>query len=182
MHRLIGHAIVSANDRIADAAGKMPAGLHNEYDWLRFQAALDLAAITVIGRQSHVAVPNTRRRRRLIVSRQSSGFEERTDGFWLNPAKLPLPAALERLVPEGSEIAVVGGQAVFELVGATGFFAFHLARARGLILPGGRGLFRACEEGVPAAKILADGGLIAGPDEVLDPDADVSLTIWSRHQ
>lgn len=180
MHRLIGHAIVSANDCIADAAGKIPAGLHNEYDWLRFQAALDRAAVTVIGRLSHEAVPNTRRRRRLIVSRQANGLEERADGIWLNPATLPLQSALEQLVPEGGEIAVVGGQAVFDLVGAAGFFAFHLARARSLQLPGGRGLFRACEDGVPAAEILSNGGLIEGREEMLDPAADVTLTVWSR--
>jgi hypothetical protein len=179
-YRLIGHAIVSANDRIADADGRMPPELHNERDWALFQSALDRAAITLIGRASHEATPNTKRRRRLIISRESGGLEERADGFWLNPAKLLLRTALEQLVPEDGVIAVVGGQAVFELVGAAGFSAFHLARVRGLVLPGGRGLFRACEEGVPAAKILSAGGLIAGREEMLDRDADVTLTIWSR--
>jgi hypothetical protein len=158
----------------------MPPELRNERDWALFQSALDRAALTLIGRASHDAAPNAKRRRRLIVSRRSGGLEERADGFWLNPEKVPLQAALETLAPDGAEIAVVGGQAVFDLVGVSGFAAFHLARVRGLVLPGGRGLFRACEKGVPATSILAGGGLVAGPEEMLDPAADVTLTIWRR--
>ncbi len=111
MHRLIGHAIVSADDRIADASGRIPEELHNEADWALFQAALDRAALTLIGRASHEATPNCKNRRRLIVSGCARGLEERADGLWLNPADLPLVAALYRILPDGGEVAVVGGQA-----------------------------------------------------------------------
>ncbi len=180
MHNLIGHAIVSADDRIADAAGRMPAALHNEHDWALFQAALDRSALMLIGRVSHDATPNRKRRRRLVVSAGARGLEERSDGLWLNPAEVPLASALAAILPEGGEVAVVGGQGVFELVGATGFAAFHLARARRLQLPGGRGLFRACEEGAPAASVLSGWGLAAGEEEMLDKGADVTLTVWRR--
>jgi hypothetical protein len=180
MHHLIGHAIVSADDCIADATGRIPAALHNEEDWVLFQAALDQSALTLIGRTSHEMVPNQRRRRRLIVSSNAVGLERRTDGFWLNPVVIPLEEALNQLLPDGGDVAVVGGQGVFDLVGASRFAAFHLARARRLRLPGGRGLFRDCERGVPAASILSDGGLVAEAERIIDPDADVSMTVWSR--
>ncbi len=180
MHRLIGHAIVSADDRIADSEGRMPAALHNEADWALFQAALDRASITLIGRASHDVTPNRKKRRRLIVSGSASGLEDRADGLWLNPAEMPLADALGLALPDGGEVAVVGGQGVFELVGAGGFAAFHLARARRVRLAGGRGLFAACERGVPAAAILAAGGLVADGEAMLDPEAEVTLTIWRR--
>jgi len=180
MHRLIGHAIVSADDCIADVAGRIPEALHNEKDWLLFQAALDRAALMLIGRASHEATPNEKRRRRLIVSGNAAGLECRDDGNWLNPADVALDEALNDLLPVGGEVAVVGGQGVFDLVGALGFAAFHLARARRLRLPGGRGLFRDCERGVPATSILSAGGLVAEAERIIDPDADVTMTVWSR--
>ena len=180
MHRLIGHAIVSADDRIADASGRIPEELHNEADWALFQAALDRAALTLIGRASHEATPNRKNRRRLIVSGGVRGLEDRADGLWLNPADLPLIVALYRILPDGGEVAVVGGQRVFDLVGAAGFDSFHLARARRVRLPDGRGLFAACERGVPAESILLAGGLVADGETLLDPEAEVTLTIWRR--
>jgi len=158
----------------------MPEALRNDRDWALFQGALDHSALTLIGRASHELTPNPKGRRRLVVSGSASGLERRTDGIWLNPATVSLEKALTEVLPDGGEVAVVGGQAVFELVGAAGFAAFHLARARRLFLPGGRGLFRACEHGVPSASILLGGGLVAGQEKLIDPDAEVTLTIWSR--
>ncbi len=180
MHRLIGHAIVSADDRIADSDGRHPEALHNEADWALFQAALDRAALMLIGRASHEATTNRKKRKRLIVSSGASGLEPRADGLWLNPADLALGEALDRVLPEGGDVAVVGGQGVFELAGAAGFSAFHLARARRVRLPGGRGLFEVCEHGVPAASVLSAFGLAADGDVLIDPEADVTLTIWRR--
>ncbi len=180
MHHLIGHAIVSADDRIADAAGRYPEELRNEADWALFQAALDRASLMLIGRASHEATPNRNKRRRLIVSRSESGLQERADGVWLNPEEMPLTVALDRILPQGGEVAVVGGQGVFDLVGAAGFDAFHLARSHRVRLPAGRGLFAACESGVPAASILAAGGLFAGEEIPIDPEAEVTLTVWRR--
>ena len=60
-----GYAIVSDDDRIADASGAMPEALRNEADWAYFQAGLDAADWVALGRASHEAAPNLRRRRRL---------------------------------------------------------------------------------------------------------------------
>ncbi len=179
-HALIAHAIVSDDDRIADADGRFPDALRNEADWKQFQAALDAAALTLVGRASHEAAPNTKRRRRLILSHRVRGLVEDGEGWWFNAADMPLGEALARLLPEGGTVAVPGGQAVFDLVGPAGFAEFHLARAHGVRLSGGRGLFSACEQGAAAADLLAAGGLVPGPAELIDPDAPVSLTVWRR--
>ncbi len=179
-HRLIGHAIVSADDRIADAAGIYPESLRNDADWALFQAALDRADLTLLGRTSHEAAPNARGRRRLIVSSRANGLEERADGWWLDPTSVPLEEALAHLLPGGGEVAVPGGRGVFDLVGAAGFTEFHLARNPNVTLPGGRGLFAACEAGTDATTILGEGGLVPAATEIIDPAEDVTLTIWRR--
>jgi hypothetical protein len=158
----------------------MPPELHNERDWALFQAALNRSALILIGSASHAATPNRKGRRRLIISQRAPGLEAREDGHWLNPSAIPLQAALDAILPEGGEVAVVGGQAVFDLVGASGLTAFQLARARRVRLPDGRGLFRACEEGAPSEEILARGGLVSEGENVLDPEADVTLAMWRR--
>jgi hypothetical protein len=49
----------------------------------------------------------------------------------------------KELLPRGGDVAVPGGQVVFDLFLKIGFDAFHLSRAHGVRLPGGRALFRA---------------------------------------
>ena len=56
---IIGHAVVSADGRIADRHRQMPAILRNDKDWLRFQAALDRAALVVLGRLGHADISTT---------------------------------------------------------------------------------------------------------------------------
>ncbi|HEX2554943.1 MAG TPA: hypothetical protein VHL98_14685 [Microvirga sp.] len=175
---LHGFAIVSDDDRIADAEGRFPDALKNDADWAYFQAGLDAADLTLLGRRSHEASPNLRGRRRLIMSRSVAALDRREDGTWWNPAGMGLAEALAALLPEGGHVAVPGGQDVFDRVGAAGFATFHLARARGRLLPGGRGLFAACESGVPAETVLAEGGLRPEPAFWLDEGAQVSLAVW----
>lgn len=179
-HHLHGHAIVSADDRIADAERRFPDALRCEADWVRFQAALDRTALSLIGRGSHEAAPNVKGRLRLIVSRGVRGLVRRADGWWWNPADLPLAEALARVLPDGGDVGVPGGQAVFDTVGAARFATFHLSRAGRVRLPGGRGLFAACEAGVPAEAVLSAGGLVPDPPVVLDAEAEVELTVWRR--
>ncbi len=80
--RIEGHAIVSADDRIADASGAIPPGLQVEADWNRFQRELDRASVVALGRLSHQAYPNLRNRNRLVLSSTSAGLERRSDGFF----------------------------------------------------------------------------------------------------
>ena len=81
-----GHALVSADGCIADARGEFPDALRNEADWLRFQAALDRAAVVVIGRVSHLAAQNRAGRPRVIVSGAARSLQQREDGWWWNRA------------------------------------------------------------------------------------------------
>ena len=154
-----GHAIVSRDDRIADAAGFMPESLRNDADWAHFQSELDRADLVALGRLSHEAAPKARGRRRLVISRSAAGLEKRADAWWWRPDALPWPEVTARLLPTGGRVAVPGGQGVFELFLELGFAAFHLARAERVTLPGGRGLFRGAEAGEPAERVLRRAGL-----------------------
>jgi hypothetical protein len=173
-----GHAIVSADDRIADATGQTPASLRHEADWLRFQAALDAAAVTVLGRLGHEAHPNRSGRNRLVLSSAASGVERRADAWWWNPAEAPLAEALAAAAPQGGIIAVPGGMRVFDLFLAVGYDAFHLARVANVLVPGGTPLFSAIRDGRTADSLLAASGLRPDAPELLDPAAHLSLTVW----
>jgi hypothetical protein len=85
MYRLHGYAIVSEDDRIADAQGRFPDALKNEADWAYFQAGLDRTVLTLLGRRSHDASPNAKGRLRLVMSGSVAGLERRTDA-WRRPA------------------------------------------------------------------------------------------------
>lgn len=178
--RIHGHAIVSADDRIAGPDGLTPPALRNDADWRRFQAALDRAAVTVLGRLGHAANPNPRGRNRMVLSSSARGIERRADAWWWNPSAAPLAEALGRAAPAGGIVAVPGGRRVFDLFLDLGFDAFHLARAARVRIPGGIPVFSAVAAGRAAEILLADHGLVAGTAEVLDREADVSLAVWRR--
>lgn len=180
--RVHGHAIVSADDRIAGPDGLTPAALRNAADWRRFQAALDRAAVTVLGRLGHEANPNLRGRNRVVLSSSARGIERRAEAWWWNPAAVPLAEALGRAAPAGGIVAVPGGRRVFDLFLDLGFDAFHLARAARVCIPGGIPVFSAVAGGRPAEAVLADHGLVAGVAQGLDRQADVSLVVWRRRQ
>jgi hypothetical protein len=173
-----GHAIVSADDRIADASGRTPPSLRVEADWVRFQAALDRAAVTVLGRLGHEANPNLRGRNRLVLSSSARGVERRGDAWWWNPAEASLADALAAAAPAGGIVAVPGGRRVFDLFLDIGYDEFHFARAKDVFLPGGVPLFSGVSEGVAADLVLARHGLLPDAPLVLDPG--VSLTLWRK--
>ena len=179
-YRIEGHAIIAADGMIADAEGDKPAALDNAADWARFQAALDEAAIVVFGRRSHEAAPNIRGRKRLVMSRSVRGLQRCDDGLWWNPEGAALADALTSAAPNGGIVAVVGGREVFDTFLAIGFDAFHLSRNPGVSLPGGIPIFSACAEGKSPEDVLRDAGLSKGERDVLDANADVSVTVWRR--
>jgi hypothetical protein len=178
--RIHGHAIVSADDRIAGPDGLTPPQLRNEADWMRFQQALDQAAVTVLGRLGHQANPNLKGRNRLVLSASARGVERRADGWWWNPAQAPLDEALHRVAPAGGIVAVPGGRRVFDLFLRLGFDEFHLARAQSVRVPGGIPVFSEVTEFRPAEAALAAHGLVADATELLDSTANVTLTLWRR--
>jgi dihydrofolate reductase len=173
-----GHAIVSADDRIADRDGVTPASLRNDKDWERFQASLDRAAVTVLGRLGHEANPNVRGRNRMVISTSAKGVERRADAFWWNPAEASLGEALAVAAPAGGIVAVPGGRRVFDLFLAVGFDEFHLSTATKVTIPDGIPIFTEILAGRTTAEILAAHGLLSGPVEMLDPVASVLFTRW----
>ena len=173
-----GYAIVSEDDRIADANGAMPDVLRNDADWAYFQAGLDEADLSVLGRLGHEANPNRRSRPRLVLSSGVRGLERRPDAWWWNPADLPWERVAGTILPQGGRVAVPGGRRVFDLFLAIGYDAFHLSRAHGVRIPGGVALFSDCDAGRSAEEVLAGQGLRAGPTRVLDPHGPVTLAVW----
>jgi hypothetical protein len=179
-YKIHGHAIVSADDRIADRYGVTPPSLRNDKDWERFQASLDGAAVTVLGRLGHEANPNLKGRTRLVLSSSAKGIEHRADAFWWNPEEAPLADALAGAAPAGGIVAVPGGRRVFDLFLAIGFDEFHLSRATRVTIPDGIPVFSEVLAGRNAADILAAHGLVADPVEMLDPAKAVEFTRWRR--
>jgi hypothetical protein len=175
-----GYAIVSDDDRIADASGETPAALRNEADWTYFQSELDRASLTVLGRFGHELNPNLRRRPRMILSGSVEGLVRREDGWWWNPASMPWEDAIRTVLPDGGTVAVPGGRRVFDLFLAIGYDAFHLTRAEGVRVPDGIALFSACERGETAEAVLRGRGLRPGTRQVVDPAGPVSLVVWRR--
>ena len=173
-----GYAIVSDNDRIADATGRTPDVLRNDADWAYFQAELNRSDVTVLGRLGHEANPNPRNRVRVVLSSSSHGIERRTDGWWWNPQKLSWHEAIRRVLPHGGRVAVPGGRRVFDLFLGIGYDAFHLTRAEGVTVPEGVAVFSQCDAGKSAETVLSEAGFKPGTRQVLDQAVPVSLVIW----
>jgi hypothetical protein len=173
-----GYAIVSDNDRIADASGRTPDVLRNDADWAYFQAELDRSAVLVLGRLGHEANPNPKGRLRMVLSSASTGLERRPDAWWWNPGAISWGRAIGTVLPEGGRVAVPGGRRVFDLFLGIGYDAFHLTRAEGAFIPGGVAVFSGCDAGRSAEALLSESGLKPGAPRILDPQGPVSLTVW----
>ena len=171
--RFEGHAIVSADGMIADAAGEMPPALRNDADWAQFQAALDRAALVVLGRKGHERHPNPGRKR-LVLTRKADGLMAAGENAWMwNPRKLPVADALAALAIVDAVVAITGGTGTYEVFAAM-MTSFVLTEVNRLVLPGGTPAFSA---GHPRT-VLAAHGLTPGATETLGDG--VTLTRWSR--
>jgi dihydrofolate reductase len=177
-----GYAIVSDDDKIAAADGLTPVSLRNEKDWDYYQRALANSDLVVMGRRSHEFEPNVRGDLRLVLSREGAGLERRGDAWWWDPTRVSWEQTVKRVLPNGGEVAVAGGQVAFDLFLAIGFDAFHLSRAKGVKLPGGRGVFAACDRGVPAETVLGAAGLAVSETIPLDPAHGVTMNVLRRRK
>jgi hypothetical protein len=175
-----GYAIVTDDDKIADANGEIPPSLRNDKDWAQYQAALAASDLVVFARRSHENEPETHGVPRVVVSRDAKGLEHRADAWWWNPAALPWADVVSQVLPGGGEVAAPGGQGVFDLFLEIGYDVFHLAHARGVSLPGGRPIFSECVAGVSAEAVLERHGLSFAERIELDPAQRVDMNIWRR--
>jgi hypothetical protein len=178
--RIEGLAIVSDDGMIADARGIQPDALKLEADQRFFHAMLDEATALVHGRNSGEGGPHMARRRRLILTRMVAGLardplNDKTV-HW-NPAGATLEQAWEALGLSGGLLAVIGGTEPFGLFLDIGYDAFHLSRAGGAKLPGGRPVFPGIPPRTPE-ELLARHGMNPGPARVLDQTASLTLVAW----
>lgn len=170
---IIGHAVVSADGRIADRRRQMPAALRNDRDWQRFQTALDGAALVVLGRLGHEAHPNPGRRRLVLTSRvERLAQVDELVTLW-NPAGMDFGDAVAELGIVDGVVAVTGGQQVFDHF-LRRFTQFHLVTIDAALIPDGVPCF---SDGWPD-EVLARAGLRVAERELLDPG--VRLEVWRR--
>jgi hypothetical protein len=159
----------------------MPPSLVIEGDQKFLSSGLDRADIIVHGRHSHEKQPQSPTRRRLIATRMVETLGPSPDFpnavLW-NPAGLPLDQAMEALDVEGGLVAILGATELFGLF-LPRYDAFYLSRAKGVKLPGGRPVFPQVPDRTPE-DILAANGLVAGPQQTLDPLREATLVAWER--
>jgi dihydrofolate reductase len=170
---IVGHAIVSADGRIADHTHRMPEALRNDADWARFQRALDRAAIVVLGRLGHEAHANPGRRRLVVTSRvQRLEPVDELVTLW-NPAGVDFRDVANELGLADATVAVAGGQQVFDLFLGR-FTQFDLVTVDAVLLPDGV----PCFLGGWPDEVLPLAGMRVVAREVLDPG--VRLEVWRR--
>jgi dihydrofolate reductase len=180
--RIEGIAIVSEDGMIANAAGTMPDSLKFMADQRFFERELDGIDVVVHGRHSREKQPRSYLRRRLTVTRQVPAIaadpSNKNAMLW-NPTGASFGQALAALGMLGSRrIGILGGTDVFAMF-LDSYDVFHLSRATGVRLPGGRPVF----PGVPAQtpeEVLAAHGLNEGQRQVLDPAKGLVVVSWHR--
>lgn len=175
-----GYAIVSADGFITDASGVMPNSLKIDADQAYFQAALDDADVTLMGRHTHEAAPNVKGRRRVVVSRSVRGLiQEDARTWWANPDQIISEAVFSALPAPNRHVAVVGGTRVFDwILGGPGFSAFHLSVARTTTLDRGRPVFEGADSLAKAESLLKKRGLKLNHRAWLDRERGVELLVY----
>lgn len=178
--RIEGFAIVSQDGMLAGADGVMPDSLKFDADQKFFRDGLDRCIAVAHGRHSHEQQPNSDRRARLWVTARVKDIEVENSNpksvLW-NPKGATFEQAWTALEVEGA-LGVVGGTTVFGMFLPL-YDLFHLTRAPGVKLPGGRPVF----PGVPAQspeQVMAKAGLREGKASVLDKAHNLTVTEWRR--
>lgn len=179
--RIEGFAIVSEDGMLANAAGVMPDALKFDADQRYFADGLDRFDAVIHGRHSHEQQPHSPRRHRITVTHSVAAIAPDPDnakGILWNPAGASFEQAWMALkLPSGS-LGVVGGTAVFGMF-LDRYNAFHLTRAPGVRLPGGRAVFPEVPRLTPE-QVMAQHGLAPGKREMLDAAHDLAVVVWRR--
>jgi hypothetical protein len=179
--RIEGFAIISEEGMLADAAGVMPAALHFEADQRYFVEGLDRLDAAVNGRHSVEQHPRSRSRPRLTVTSAVAGLTRdpaRANGWLWNPRGANFEQAWAALGIAGGSLGVVGGTRVFGMF-LPSYDVFHLTRAPGVRLPGGRPVFPGVPEKTPE-QVLTAAGMTPGETLTLDAAHDLTVTLWRR--
>ena len=176
-----GYAIVSEDGMLADAAGIMPDSLKFDADQRFFEQGLDAVDVVVHGRHSQEHLVRSHRRHRLILTRRVAAIAPHGSNdralLW-NPAGATFDEALRALGNPGASVGVIGGTEVFVLF-LDRYDAFHLSRAPGVRLPGGRPVFPEVPSRTPE-QVLAAHSLAPNPARVLDPELRLTMVSWRR--
>ena len=187
------YVVVSDDDQLADHNGNLPDALKNDAEWEFFQAGLNRSDATILGRRTHEATPNHKHRNRIVMTRSHTNLmtvNQDNTLFW-NPAESDLSSALNAFGPAINNLAIVGGQAVYDyfLTGPFKYTAFHLSRVRGVTLPHGTGLFGAIDNAsdsdrppVSAESVLESHDFTPSPVQELDAGVDVVTWIQTLKQ
>jgi dihydrofolate reductase len=181
--RIEGFAIVSEDGMLADAGRHIPPALVVEADQTFFHGCLERAAVVVHGRHSHEGGPRADSRHRLMVTNRVPSLAQHPTlpkALLWNPQGASLEEAWARLGAADGMLAVIGGGDVNQLFLDRGFDAFHLSRVAGVRLPGGRPVFPDVGPDRTPEDVLAQHGLMRGPQQVLDPAAGATLVSWRR--
>jgi dihydrofolate reductase len=178
-YRITGYVIASADGRIADASGHMPASLKLDADVRFFESGLDHVDAVVHGRHSHEGHPNSASRRRLILSHSVAALAPDPHNpkarLW-NPAGASFEEACAALGLSSGTIAIIGGPLVYTLFLKQGYDCFHLSRASNVRIPNGLPVFiREAQGGEPDAALAAAG---LKPSHTMWLDDEVTVTDW----
>jgi len=179
--RIDGYAIISEDGMLADAAGVMPASLKFAADQQFFERGLDGVDVVVHGRHSHEQQARSYLRHRLILTRQVPAIAADPSNekalFW-NPAGASFEVALAALGTPECSVGVIGGTDVFGMF-LDRYDFFHLSRAPGVQLPGGRPVFPGAPMRTPE-QVLASHGLDPGERRLLDRAKGLAVVRWQR--
>jgi dihydrofolate reductase len=179
--RIEGYVIVSADGMLANADRVMPIELKFEGDKKFFTAALDRADLIVHGRRSYEDQPNSKRRKRIVLTRTIGTIApdpSNPNAILWNPAGASFEAACDFAGVRSGAVAIIGGPDVFAMF-MDRYDTFWLSQAPRVRLPGGEPCFPGVPQHPPQA-ILAAHGLSAGAAQILDAAHDVSVTPWRR--
>ena len=178
--RIVAYAMASADGMVADETGSMPKSLTLEADQRFFRKSLDRADVVAHGRLSQEDLPNSLKRRRLILTRKVVGLAPDSDNanarLW-NPAGASLEEACASVGRLSGVVAVLGGPDVFRYFLGIGYDCFYLSRAPKVHLPGGVPLFGRGQPGATLEEIFSGAGLRPGPVQSLDDE--VTLVEWT---
>src|SRR5579859_1583972 len=176
-----GYAIISEDGMLADATRVMPDSLKFEADYAFFESALDGVDLVVHGRHSQEQQPRARMRRRLILTQRIPDLAphpSNPNALQWNPLGASFDDAVTAIGVPVRRVGVIGGTDVFALF-LDRFNAFHLTRAPGVWLPGGRPVFPDVPRRRPE-DVLVNHGMSADPPRMLDAERNLSMVTWRR--